>query len=92
MVKLVTTPRYEDRLDGLSNYSPWKERIKLVLLVNKIWEFADKESKKPIDPKELEVFEELDAKAKLIILDDVKDHLIPLMTVKNIAHEMWKAI
>lgn len=55
MVKLVTNMRYEDRLDGSSNYNPWKERIKLILLVNSIWEFGHKEIQNPTDPKELEV-------------------------------------
>jgi len=36
MVKLQDGIEYEDRLEGLSNHSPWKERIKLVLQVNMI--------------------------------------------------------
>ena len=55
MLKLQTGLRYEDRLEGLSKYTPWKERIKLVLQVNKIWDFSKKEIKKPTDPKELEI-------------------------------------
>ena len=59
-------------MEGLSNYSPWKERIKLILQVNKIWELDDKEIKKPTNPKELEIWEDLDARARLIILDGVE--------------------
>ena len=92
MAKLETSLRYEDRLDGLSNYSPWKEMIRLVLLVNKIWEFADKEIAKPTTPKNLAKFEELDAKAKLIILDGVKDHLIPHLIARNTAYDLRKAL
>lgn len=69
-----------------------EERFKLVLMVNKISDFVDKEIKKPTDPKVLEVYEELDTKAKLMILDGVKDHLIPHMSEKNTAHEIWKAL
>jgi hypothetical protein len=29
--------RFEDRLDGVSNYSPWKKRIMLMLMENNIW-------------------------------------------------------
>jgi hypothetical protein len=38
---VATGLRFEDRLDGVSNYSPWKERIMLVLMENGIWEFAN---------------------------------------------------
>lgn len=92
MVKLVTSMRYEDRLDGFTNYSPWKERIKLMFLVNMKWEYSVKEIQKPRDPKDLEAYKEFDAKENIIILDGVKDHLIPHLTGKNIAQEMWKAL
>ena len=59
-------------MDVLSNYSPRMERIKLVLQVNRIWEFAEKAIKKPTDPKAFEVYEDLDTRARLIILDGVK--------------------
>lgn len=36
MLKLQVGLQYKDKLEGLSNYSPWKERNKLVLQVNKI--------------------------------------------------------
>ena len=38
-----------------------------------IWEFAERAIKKPIDPKELKVYEDLDTRVRLIILDGVKD-------------------
>jgi hypothetical protein len=33
--------RFEDMLDEVSEYNPWKERIMLVLMENDIWEFAN---------------------------------------------------
>ena len=54
-----------------------------------IWEFAEKAIKKPTNPKELEVYEDLDTRASLIILDGVKDPLIRHLSGKNTAHEMW---
>jgi len=66
--------------------------IKLVLQVNKIWEFAKKSIKKSTDPKDLEVYEELDMKVRLIILDGVKDSPIPHLSMKNSTHEMWMAL
>jgi hypothetical protein len=38
---------FGDWLEGASNYSPWKERIALVLMENGIWEFADQKLQSP---------------------------------------------
>jgi len=92
MSMLQVDLRYEDRLEGLSNYTTWKERIKLVLQVNWIWGFVEKEINKPSDPKELEIWEDLDTKVRLIIIDGMKDPLIPHVFGKNNAHEMWMAL
>lgn len=57
-----------------------------------MWEFTEKAIKNPTDPKELEMYEDLDTRARLIILDDVKDPLIPRLSGKNTSHEMWMAL
>jgi hypothetical protein len=69
--------RFEDRLDGVSNYSPWKEQIMLVLMENDIWEFANSIMMPPTDPKELAAHKLKDVKLRCIVLNKVKDHLIP---------------
>jgi hypothetical protein len=33
--------RFEDRLEGASNFSPWRERIALVLEEQGLWEFVE---------------------------------------------------
>jgi hypothetical protein len=40
---------FEDMLDGVSNYNPWKERIMLVLIENGIWEFDNTKLAPPMD-------------------------------------------
>ena len=62
------------------------------LSVNRIWEFVEKAIKKPIDQNELEVCEDLDTRVILIILDGVKDPLIPHLSKKNTIYEMWMAL
>ena len=56
--------QYEDRLDGVSNYLPWKVRITIVLKEWKIWSFANTRITKPTDKDELEEFEALEARAR----------------------------
>jgi len=46
----------------------------------------------PADPQQLAQHREKDAKAKRIILEGVKDHIIPRLAGKKTAKEMWTAI
>jgi 23S rRNA A1618 N6-methylase RlmF len=45
-----------------------------------------------MDPKELEVHNQKDVKAKRIILDEVKDHLIPHLSEKKLTRERFEAL
>jgi hypothetical protein len=91
--KMTSCIRFEDRLEGISNYLQWKVRITSVLKENKLWLFADTIMPVPAsDPIALDVHEVKEAKAQRIILDGVKDHLIPHLAEKKTAKEMWDAL
>ena len=75
--------RMEDRLDGVGNFVPWKARIVLILEENELWdEVVHNTTVVPIivppstDAAALTAFNK-DIKARRIILDAVKDHVIP---------------
>lgn len=53
----ATNLRFEDKLDGVSNFLPCKARITLLLKENDIWEIVDKEIQPPTDPTLLEAHE-----------------------------------
>jgi hypothetical protein len=90
---MVVCIRYEDRLDGISNYLQWKVRISAILRENKIWSFVSTIVVVPsADPIALDLHEVKEAKAQRLILDGVKDHLIPHLAKKKIAKEMWDAL
>jgi hypothetical protein len=84
--------RFEDRLHEVSNNSPWKERIMLVLMENDIWEITNSIVAPPTDPKDLASHHLKDVKARRIILDRVKDHLIPHLSGKNSSRHMCEAL
>ena len=44
----------------------------------------------PTDPTELVAWKKIDSRAMLIILDGVKDHIVPHLFGKKTALEMWK--
>lgn len=84
--------RDQDRLDGASNFVIWKARILVVLDRHRIKDFALKVVAIPIDPAENEKYEDAMARAKCMILDRVKDHVIPHIAEKNTTKEMWDTL
>ena len=84
--------RYEDRLDGVCNYIPWKVRITIVLKEIRVWSFINVVMTKPTDRDEIVDFEALETRARRIILDGVKDHLIPHLVEKKTTKDMWDTL
>jgi hypothetical protein len=90
---MVVCIRYEDWLDGISNYLQWKVRMSVILKENKIWSFVSTIVVAPTaDPIALDLHEVKEAKSQRLILDGVKDHLIPHLVEKKTAKEMWNAL
>lgn len=46
----------------------------------------------PIDPVDNDKYEDAMVRAKSIILDGVKDHVVPHIVEKNTENEMWEAL
>ena len=93
--------RFEDRLDEVGNFVPWKDRKVLILEENELWdEVVHITQANPIqvpaftDALALEAFNKKDIKARQIILDAVKDHIIPHIDIsgKDRAFKMWDAL
>ena len=81
--------RYEDRLDGVSNYLPWKVRMIFVLKEWTIWTFANTKVTKPTNKYELEVHEMLEARDDKVIINGVKDHIILHLVEKKTTKYVW---
>lgn len=84
--------RDQDRLDGASNFGVWKARISLLLEENGIKEYFTIVVTVPTDPILLATYKKEDAKARRIILDGFKDHIVSHITDLDIAKAMWDAI
>ena len=81
--------RLEDRLDGQSNFGAWKERIISVLDEADVWDIVEKTVAIRTDATQLAAYKKKCAKAKRLILDGVKDHVIPHVRGKDHAFEVW---
>ena len=84
--------RVEDKLDGGGNWTPWKARIVLLLEEHELWEIVESIVTLPIDPILLSKFKKKNVRAKRIILDSVKDHIIPHVSRKDYAYQMWDSL
>jgi len=70
-------------LDGASNFLSWKERVTLALKEYDLWEILDKAVTPSTDPTTLEAHNKKDIKEERVLLDLVKDHLIPHLNKKK---------
>jgi hypothetical protein len=84
--------RVEDRLDGASIFYRWRERISLVPEENGLLEIAEGKVATPTDPIQLAAHAKKDVKAIKILVDGVKDHIIPHLSGKETTREMWEAL
>jgi hypothetical protein len=86
--------RVEDRLAGASNWSPWKARKVFVLEDLELWDIV--EAIVPPIPVTAPVlvaeFRKRNNKVKRTICDVVRDHIIPHLTGKTCAYEMWASL
>ena len=82
--------RVEDRHQGAQNFPTWKERITRILDVIDAEEHIDSTKVAPTDPVDLAAWKKIDSKAMLIIMDGVKDHIVPHLSGKKTALKMWK--
>lgn len=69
--------RFEDRLDGAINFSPWKERITVLFKELEVWDILDASDTIiiPSNTTQKVAFENKDIKAQRIFLDSIKGHV-----------------
>jgi 2-phosphoglycerate kinase len=79
----------QDRLKGASNFLPWKARIMFLLRENGLWSHANTAMIASTGPAKLVKHEVKEAKAMWMILDLVRDHLVPHLSEKKSANAMF---
>jgi hypothetical protein len=84
----------EDGIDGASNWSPWKARIVFVLENLELWDIVQEVVLVPPAnaPILLAEFMKRNNKEKMMICDAMRDHIIPHLTRKAWAFEMWASL
>jgi hypothetical protein len=84
--------RFEDRLEGASNFSPWRKRMGLLLEENRLWKFVEGKAILPTDLAQHATHLKKNVNTRRIIVNGVKDHIIPHMPGKKTTKDMWEAL
>ena len=75
--------KLEDKLEGADNFRAWKSRISLVLEENELDTYISEEVPVPKGDEAKTLYKNKLIKAKRIIVDSIKDHLIPHVFLKD---------
>ena len=84
--------RDQDKLDDVSNFVIWRVRILSVLDEYDIKDHVMSVLAVTVDPNPLKKFKENQAQTKRLIMDGVKDHVVPHIADKNTTNYMWTAL
>ena len=89
---MYSSTKLDDKLEGIETFCSWKYIIGLILEENDLEKFI---KGVVLDPEEYEAKENYKKgmiRAKRIIADSIKDHLIPQVSSKDISKEMFDAL
>ena len=84
--------KVEDRLEGASNFIPWKSRVLLLVEENDLLQYVKAKVPEPEGEEDKPRWRKDDAKVRRILVDSVRDHLVPQISEKTTARRMFKTI
>ena len=84
---MFASTKLVDKLEGVENLCSWKYRIGLILEENDLARFIKEEVPEPVDAAEKEKHQKDTIRAKRIIADSIKDHLIPYVSYRRLRNK-----
>jgi hypothetical protein len=89
---MSTSTKLVDKLEGVEKFCAWKYRIGHILEENDLARFVKEEVSEPDDAAEKAKHQKDMIRAKRIIANSIKDHLIPYVSSKKTLKEMFDAL
>jgi hypothetical protein len=90
--KMKNKTPMEDRLDGASNFSPWKSKLLVTLEEEDLLDATTKTLPETTTELEKKIRKEDDVRARKIIIYSVRDHLLPRIANLKTAYDMYKTL
>jgi hypothetical protein len=81
-----------DKLEGVEKFCAWKYKIGLILEDNHLAKFIKENVPEPKEDEAKDKHKKDMIRAKRIIADSIKDHLIPQVSSKNTPKDMFDAL
>jgi hypothetical protein len=89
---MATSMRVENRLEGSRNFRSWKHRLHMILYENDLLEHVTVGVPEPDEEEQKTRHKKNEKKAKRVVSDSVKDHLIPHISELQTARQMYEAL
>jgi hypothetical protein len=89
---MTSKTKLDEKLEGANNFRAWKYRVMLILEENDLEGFVQEEVEEPEGDEAKEKYRKNMIRAKRIIVDSIKDHLIPHVSSKKTPKQMFDAL
>ena len=89
---MAPSTKLKDKLEGIEKFLEWKYRIGLILRENDLEKYIKDEVAEPKEDEAKEKHHKDLIKAMGIIVDSIKDHLIPQVSSKKKPKKMYDAL
>ena len=89
---MVVGLRVEDRLEGISNFRSWKSRMLMLLNEHDLKDHILRDIPEPEAARDKTKHKKNEAVAMRIIMDSVRDHLVPIISNQDLAKNMYEAL
>ena len=89
---MMASIRTEDRLDGSSNFNNWKARVIAILEEHDLDHYVTSIMAEPTSNVGRASFKRNQAKARRIIYDSMKEHIMPIITPLKTAKECFETL
>jgi hypothetical protein len=89
---MAPSTKLDEKLEGVDNFRIWKYRVMLILEENDLEDFVKEEVPEPDEDEAKAKYKKNLVKANRIIVDSIKDHLIPRVSSLTTPKQMFKAL
>jgi hypothetical protein len=89
---MTPSTKLDEKLEGVDNFLAWKYRVMLILEDNDLEYFVKEEVPEPEEDVAKAKYKKSLVKAKRIIVDSIKDHLIPRVSSLTTPKKMFDSL
>ena len=89
---MTINTKLDEKLEGANNFQAWKYRVMLVLEENDLEGFIEADIPEPEGDEDKAKHKKSLVKAKRIIADSIKDHMIPHVSSLKTPKKMFDAL